>query len=396
MIVSLIQRIAEGIDALIDNGTVSSKKRIVLYGLGRYSFAMRTILSHRDIAVDAYLTDDEAEAIGVRREIKDYASRFFRSERDVIDVLSIKDKIKVDGKDTVILVASADYKSICGKLSEIGLMEYKDFYKVYDCYEPDIDGFLKNKKRMSLEEIKLTSKQMLKVIDEYCSAKDLRVWASGGTMLGAVRHKGFIPWDDDIDVFLPIEDYMKLVHDFPEDDRYFFSGFGMPDGSEFMESYARMQDRKTWLDHDMLIVRRLEHVWLDVFPLVGLPSDEDERRKFFAEFREINKSIVQDFYKNDGSMDVFVRRFHDMDEYLFRYPFDEAEYVGVLGTRYWEKDCTPRSVYDQTIRMRFEDMEIGVPQGYDTYLTNLYGSDWHEIPNESRRAPLHRIRGYWA
>lgn len=396
MIVSLIQRVAEGVDSLIKDGKICKEDRIILYGLDRYSFAMRTILSHRGVEVSAFLTEDEAEAISVRREVRNFASRYFRSDRDIIDVISFQDDIRIDDRHTVILIASAKYGDVRTLLSENGLTEDKDFYKVYDFYEPDIDGFLENKKQMSLDDIKLTAKQMLKVLDEYCTEQGLRLWASGGTMLGTVRHQGFIPWDDDIDVFLPIEDYMKLMRNYPKNDRYFFSGFGMPDESDFMECYARMQDTNTWLDHDIWLVRRLERVWVDVFPIVGLPSDEKDRKKFFAEFKELNKSIVQDFYENDGAKDVFKRRFHEMNEYMFRYPFDDAEYVGVLGTQYWEKDYTPKNVYDETIRMKFEDLEIGVPRGYDTYLTNLYGADWNRIPDESRRAPLHGIKGYWA
>ena len=396
MIISLIQRVAEGIDLLIQEEKIRKEDRIVLYGLDRYSFAMRTILSHRDIEVDAFLIDDEAKAISTRREIRNFASRYFKSDRDIIDVISFQDEIKDERKRTVVLVASADYINIRMVLSEIGLVEEKDFYKVYDFYEAEIDGFLESKEKMSLSDIKLTAKQMLKVLDDYCAEHELRLWASGGTMLGTVRHKGFIPWDDDIDVFLPIEDYMKLMHDFPGNGRYFFSGFGMPDEADFMECYARMQDKDTLLDHDIWLVRRLEHVWVDVFPLVGLPSEEQERKKFFAEFKELNKNIVQDFYEHDGSNEVFQRRFHDLDEYMFRYPFDGAEYVGVLGTKYWEKDYTPKSVYEETIRMPFEDLEIAVPAGYDIYLSNLYGADWREIPDESRRDPLHGIKGYWA
>ena len=79
--ISFIRIIANGIDDLIRNGIITTRTKVVVYGLDRYSFAIRTILSHRNIGVSAFLSDDMNEVLRTRRNIKDFACRYFNSER---------------------------------------------------------------------------------------------------------------------------------------------------------------------------------------------------------------------------------------------------------------------------------------------------------------------------
>ena len=78
-----------------------------------------------------------------------------------------------------------------------------------------------------------------------------------------------------------------------------------------------------------------------------------------------------------------------------RYDFDHSDYVGVLGTVYKERDQTTRKVYESTIRMPFEDIEVNVPIGYREYLDNLYGKDWMELPDENKRISNHNVEIFW-
>ena len=392
--ISIIDRIAKGIDGLIDKGVVSSDKAIILFGLHRYSYAMRTILSHRDIEVTAFLSDDEVEVTKTRRNIKDFACRYFKSERDVIEILVLGKEQLSSKKQIVILVAEKEYEEKKGLLINAGYKENIDFFAVYDFYEKDIDGKIQGMRKLSLDEIKDCSRNMLKIIDEYCNTNNLRYWVCGGSMLGAVRHKGFIPWDDDIDIFLPISDYMRLLKEFPKSDRYTFRGFGPDGGDGFYYPFVKMIDNTTYLDDDMNIVRELSGAFLDIFPLVGVPKDEDERIVFFSEYKELERSIVQDFYASDGDLSVFDRRFTEQESFLKKYDFDSSEYVGVLGTWYGVNDSTHREVYDKTIRMKFDDLVVNVPGGYDEYLSKLYGTDYMEIPPLSKRQTLHIINAY--
>ncbi len=394
--ISVINRIANGIDSLIEEGVIAKNKDVVLFGLNRYSFAMRTILSHRSIEVYAFLSDDEEAIVKTRRSVKDFACRYLRSERDAIELFILgKDEIS-DKKMPVILLAEERYEEKKEKLIKAGYIENKDFFKVYSFYEKDIDGIISNKKRLDLNQIKAYEREMLKLVDQICLNNNLRYWVCGGTMLGTVRHQGFIPWDDDIDIFLPLDDYMRFMEVFPKSNRYKIKGYG-PNGADgFYYIFAKLLDRKTLLDDDMIIVRELASIFIDIFPLVGLPENKEDRDRFFIDYQELEKSIIQEFYASDGELKVFEKRFSEQEVFLRKYSFDKAKFVGVLGTRYGNKDCTTRDVYKGTLRMKFDDIEVNVPVGYGEYLSNLYGDDYMNIPPISKRKSFHTLKAYRA
>ncbi len=393
LIRSLIGEIANGLDKLIDSGKLNGGSRIALYGLDRYSFAMRTILEHRGLSVSCYVSEDEAEVIKKRREIKDFACKFLSADRDVIDILGLTEYLD-SHKGSMLLIADAAYKDIASRLGALGLKEDKVFFKICDFFDEEIEEIVSGRRLLSVDEMKAKEKAMLSYIDEYCRKNGLRYWVCGGTLLGAVRHKGFIPWDDDIDVFLPMPDYLKFTESFRDDPDYELMGYGTEGGEDFIEPFAKLLDKDTVLDESIGTLRKLSAVWVDVFPLVGLPDDDKERHRFFSEYREIEKSAWQDFYKTDGDIGVFKTWFVKQKEYLHRYDFDNAGYVGVLGTKYDEKDCTTRPVYDDTIRMKFEDIEVNAPAGFKEYLSNLYGSNYMDLPPIEKRITIHDIKAY--
>jgi lipopolysaccharide cholinephosphotransferase len=92
---------------------------------------------------------------------------------------------------------------------------------------------------------------------------------------------------------------------------------------------------------------------------------------------------------------VFPKWYPKQKEFLEKYDFDRSEYVGVLGTAYGDKDSTTNKVYSDTLRAPFEDIEVNIPVGYKEYLDHLYGSDWMQLPEESKRKSLHEIKAYW-
>jgi len=394
--ISYIAEIAKGIDALLETGQLKKTQKVLLYSLDRYAFAMHTILSHRGINIHAFLSENEGEVLRLRRMVRDFACRFFRSERDVIEMWTLSEIKARRETGIVILLATVAYEKKKTLLEEAGFVENRDFFKVYDFYAQEIDGALLGKQQLSPNEVKQYGKELLAQMDKFCLESGLRYWVCGGTMLGAVRHRGFIPWDDDVDVFMPLPDYFRFLATFPTGERYALSGFGSEAGVDFLLPFAKIVDKETIMDEDLDIVRRLVGVWVDVFPLVGMPDDEEERVLFFRQYREAEKNIIQEFYAKDGDLRVFKDRFPEQEKFLRKYDFDASRYVGVLGTRYGEKDSTHQKIYDKTLRMKFEDIEVNVPAGYEEYLSSLYGSDWNKLPPESERKSLHLAKAYKA
>lgn len=393
---SIIEEIAKGIEKLIGEKIVSREKKILLYGLDRYSFAMRTILSNLGYNnIEGYISDDEASVVQWRYDINNFACKFLNRDTDLIKVWTLEERMPYCDDSAVILIASNEYETEKARLEAVGCRENLHFYRVCDFRDAELDAIFEGKVKMSLDEIKHTEKQILMYVDALCRKHNLRYWVCGGTLLGTIRHGGFIPWDDDIDIFLPWQDYLRFIEIFEETDRFEMLGFGTAKTSDFLDVFAKVVDNRTIVNENISTLRKVNPLWIDVFPLAGLPEDTQERHLFFTNYKELVRRIWQEFYAANGKIDVFSGWYDRQKAFLDRYSFDDSAYVGVLGTAYGERDCTTRKVYDVTLRMRFEDIEVNVPGGYQEYLDNLYGTDWMKLPDESKRNTHHDIQAYW-
>lgn len=398
---SIIAEIAGGIEDLIGRGVICTDRKLLLYGLDRYAFAMRTILANLGYHnVEGYLSDDEAQVLRCRADMENFSCRFLAQEAGLLRIWRLEERLEPFDSGVAILVASKSYGKEKAKLEALGYEEHIHFYSVYDFRDQELEAFFADKKKMSLPEIKQAEKEMLAYVDRLCRKHGIRYWVCGGTLLGTIRHQGFIPWDDDIDIFLPLKDYRKLIDLFREKERareagyYGMLGFGTSENNDFADLLAKIVDKRTIVAEDIGTVRKVNPLWIDVFPLVGMPEDPAERHLFFAGYREMNRKMWREFYAANGRVDLFGRWYAKQKEYISRYDFDGSEYVGVLGAVYGERDCTHKRVYAETLRMPFEDIEVNVPVGYEEYLDILYGA-WRRLPEKHERKTRHDMLVYW-
>lgn len=131
---------------------------------------------------------------------------------------------------------------------------------------------MKNKK-LSSEEIKQIELNLLLKLDEICKKYKLRYYLCGGTLLGAVRHKGFIPWDDDIDVLMPREDFEKLLRLEKAETRYGGKDCFLKSGNSIYP-FIKLINTNTVLKEKYLSEEFTTGIWIDIFPLDGMPDDE--------------------------------------------------------------------------------------------------------------------------
>lgn len=251
---------------------------------------------------------------------------------------------------------------------------------------------------IGINEMKKIQTDMLIVIDKFCRANNIKYSLSQGSLIGAVRHKGFIPWDDDIDIMMLRPDYERFVNAFNQHHDYI--KVHTPDNDDtYCHPYAKVYDERTYL-YDSEINGS---VYIDVWPIDGWPEKElvaVHRNRISQIERQLERSTK--FYK-------FVSpKFYTYIKYLIKslytpsrkkickklreafylYPTHSASYVGLIVGPYGTKEYYPRQTFESYIELAFEGHKFMCIKDYDTYLSTLYGK-YMELPPVEKRKPHH-------
>lgn len=246
---------------------------------------------------------------------------------------------------------------------------------------------------------------ILKEIDRYTRENGLRYWLISGTLLGAVRHGGFIPWDDDIDIWMPRPDYERLLKEF---DHGYYKVISAHNDRNYPLDYAKVHDTRT-----LVVEEGGDGEWgisVDIFPLDGLPS-VPEAKRMFEKTRRFRRLIANQRFTRKGRICrsnglaknvsvILGRMMHPfltlnglllrIDRMMQKYDFDSCDYCGCLCWR----EITISKAMVETSYMKFEDGEFAVPKDYDSILRLIFG-DYMQLPPEEQRVSNHGIKAYW-
>lgn len=267
------------------------------------------------------------------------------------------------------------------------------------------------------EQINNYKKKVLRVaevFDSFCSTNNLRYFAIGGTAIGVLRHKGYIPWDDDIDFVMPRPDYERFLElalqSLPEG----FEVLSHQNNKEYHLQFAKMCDSNTSLLVDSRS-RCMMGAFVDIFPIDGMPDTDAEGRKaFFMNYlkkrqRAYNNRLKFHFTDYFRSLHRFDWEaigyqlcsdwhhlthttgdpYEECDIITMAYKFNESEYVAYFGTNNGPKVISPRAWFDSYYYAPFEDIQLRLPIGIDNYLRQVYGDDYMQLPPESKREARH-------
>lgn len=266
-------------------------------------------------------------------------------------------------------------------------------------------------KRLTLDDERKICLEMLIYFDQVCRANGIKYSLTGGTLLGAVRHKGFIPWDDDIDVFLTRPEFDKLEAVFPDDARFIF--VSRRKEPEFNYVFGRLIDTKTIITESPNTLCAGKGVFLDICVVDGLPKSRVLRNFHIAYMRFLmraRRATVQNphgkTYREKGPIVVFLKKvLRTVTSYNFwnkrleramsKYPFDTSDYVGNFASQYGRKELLPRSAFSSYFDIPFEKYKFMACIGYEQYLTNIYGEKHMDIPAVNKRKRPHPNTAYW-
>ncbi len=227
-------------------------------------------------------------------------------------------------------------------------------------------------------------------IHKVCEDHNLRYYIIAGTLLGAVRHKGFIPWDDDLDIAMPRRDYDQLMAHASEWIPKPFEAVAFETDKEYPLPFAKIQDSSTTLIERMHL-RYLGGIYIDVFPLDGMPANPLLRRIHFIKYQWYKKMLYyvhRDPYRHGHGpsswVPLFTRKLYTMQSIQHKlralqkeWDFDASDYV--VDHDDGLKGIMPKSLIGTPIPILFEGKQVmGVEHPHD-YLSQKYG-DYMTIP----------------
>lgn len=271
---------------------------------------------------------------------------------------------------------------------------------------------------VKMTELEIRKEKMLEIFKAFiaiCEKHNLSYFCHAGTAIGVVRHRGFIPWDDDIDVLMPRKDYEKLVAIFNENPNNELELIEPGVDQKYYLSFAKICDKNSAL-LEFKHIPYVLGVFIDIFILDGasnefhirdqdclnyrreanklmiLPKPFLENFKWFFkrlinfQLRTAKNELVYSFNKKKK----FKRTHEKLNEITKRHAYDESNFIGCYETYYGGRAFWPKEYFETYVDGEFEGITVRLPAGYKEVLTTLYG-DYMELPPKEMRVTHHDI-----
>ncbi len=254
-----------------------------------------------------------------------------------------------------------------------------------------------------IAKLKQIELEILKTFISICEKNHIKYFLLGGSCLGAVRHKGFIPWDDDIDVGLFREDYEKFLKvaqaELPE--KYFLQNRDTDE--KYILNFAKIRNSETTFIEKSLSNFDINHgLYMDIFPLDGVPEGKIKEKIFESKMKFLTAFVGKCFVDANENVslatrvirripflkvETAVKKLAEMHQrYNAETSVKIANYCGAWGA----KEIVPKEYFGDGVIGEFEGLPVRIPQDYDKYLESLYG-DYMTPPPPEKRVGHHYV-----
>ena len=269
------------------------------------------------------------------------------------------------------------------------------------------------KKQLSIDEIKKCEINILSTFADFCDKNYLRYYLAYGTLIGAVRHQGFIPWDDDIDVEMPRSDYNKLIEILSHQNNFITENIELktPFSNNYQYPFAKVIDNSTFVQELTMKTKYKTSVWIDIFPLDNIPDSHQKAEKFINKAKKMSKYYFYTIERKYSGKDFIgkikfntirmiltpvykiISQKQRIDRFVQKYADQETKcFSELIANNNAERSIRENSDLSQT-KILFENRMYTTFENYDKVLRNYYG-DYMKLPPEEERVFAHSLTAY--
>lgn len=262
-------------------------------------------------------------------------------------------------------------------------------------------------KEITVDESRQIQLRILKNIDAFCRTNDLHYSMAGGSMIGAVRHKGFIPWDDDIDLIMLRPDYERFMKDYKDD---YYRLMGCDRDKNWPWTYSSVVDPNTEIAY-VNGSKSIRGIWVTICPVDNVPTKKKEFDRIIKRIHYCEDVMIRlkdSFWTSNTNFFYNILKllarllllpfpksyFAKKEEILFK----KTKFTGMIGSPcVWsfQKPFTyPKELFNGFVDLEFENMTCMAIAGFDQYLRAEFG-DYMQLPPEEERIPKHEFKAYW-